>query len=258
MVGEGFLRKCTLCLLLCSSVEPHHAADNITLHQDQYLFSRPWWKRTTVLDQAVAHRLPWNFDNKVELTQLLLLTLCMSTRMTSYGALRLSETLVIALFHKIMLHMDMFWLFWVIPRRFPFTGHLISATLFQGDLKHTVKFTDSALETTVEACPMLNKAKKTGSRLAVLHWLCSSFFMDSNLQGTFTETVSLLKVLITTSLTTSRIREVLLHFKWGHHDTGSPECSGFHWPHFSLCIVDLSRRHHPAIYGTLEILNILS
>ncbi|KAM6913876.1 uncharacterized protein PEZ65_014391 [Lycodopsis pacificus] len=45
--------------------------------------------------------------------------------------------------------------------RFAFTQHLISTTLLHGELfpQHSVRFPDSALETTVEAYPMLNQAK---------------------------------------------------------------------------------------------------
>ncbi|KAL1022431.1 hypothetical protein UPYG_G00027540, partial [Umbra pygmaea] len=43
--------------------------------------------------------------------------------------------------------------------RFSFTKHLISATLLQGELfpQHSSKFPDSALETTVDAYPTLDK-----------------------------------------------------------------------------------------------------
>ncbi|KAK6292027.1 hypothetical protein J4Q44_G00378120 [Coregonus suidteri] len=43
----------------------------------------------------------------------------------------------------------------------PSHQHLISATLLHRELfpQHSVKFPDTALETTVEAYPMLNKAK---------------------------------------------------------------------------------------------------
>ena len=45
--------------------------------------------------------------------------------------------------------------------RFSFTKHLISATLLQADLfqQHSRKFPDSALETTLEAYPSLDKAR---------------------------------------------------------------------------------------------------
>lgn len=76
-----------------------------------------------------------------------------------------------------------------------------------------MKFPDSALETTVEAYPALNKAKLK-TELSLIYEndefkACSGaltlfqFFMENNLQGTFTETVSLLKILITTPMTTA-------------------------------------------------------
>uniref|UniRef100_A0A8C5GCS7 Zinc finger MYM-type protein 1-like n=1 Tax=Gouania willdenowi TaxID=441366 RepID=A0A8C5GCS7_GOUWI len=99
--------------------------------------------------------------------------------------------------------------------RFSFTNHLISATLLHGDLfvQHTAQFPDAALQTTLEAYPMLNKAKlKTELSLIYDHdefKACTGaltlfqFFMENNLQGTFTETVNLLKILITTPMTTA-------------------------------------------------------
>ncbi|XP_060942472.1 zinc finger MYM-type protein 1-like [Limanda limanda] len=99
--------------------------------------------------------------------------------------------------------------------RFSFTTHLISATLLQGDLfpEHDRRFPDSALDATVEAYPMLSKAKlKTelsliyknkefrACRGALTLFL---FFMENNLQDTFTETVSLLRILITTPMTSA-------------------------------------------------------
>ncbi|XP_039592508.1 uncharacterized protein LOC120515512 [Polypterus senegalus] len=99
--------------------------------------------------------------------------------------------------------------------RFSFTQHLVSATLLHGELfpQHSVTFPESALETTVEAYPMLNKAKlktelsliyenpefRVGSGAVPLY----QFFIDNNLQSTFTETVSLLKIIITTPMTTA-------------------------------------------------------
>ncbi|XP_033986973.1 zinc finger MYM-type protein 1-like [Trematomus bernacchii] len=93
--------------------------------------------------------------------------------------------------------------------RFSFTKHLISSTLLQGDLfqQHSRTFPEAALETTVEAYPLLDKAKlKTELSLVYDNdqfRACSGavtllqFFLDNNLQETFTETVSLLKVLVT-------------------------------------------------------------
>ncbi|KAF1378317.1 hypothetical protein PFLUV_G00189290 [Perca fluviatilis] len=86
--------------------------------------------------------------------------------------------------------------------RFSFTKHLISATLLQGDLfpQHSRKFPDSALETTVDAYPMLDKArlktelslifenedfKGCSGALALFQVL-----MENNLQDTFAETAS--------------------------------------------------------------------
>ena len=91
----------------------------------------------------------------------------------------------------------------------------IRATLLQGDLfpQHSVKFPDSSLETTVEAYPTLDKAKlKTELSLVYENEefkACSGalalfqVFMENNLQDTFSETVSLLKILITTPMTTA-------------------------------------------------------
>ena len=99
--------------------------------------------------------------------------------------------------------------------RYSFTKHLISATLLQGDLfpQHSVKFPDSALETTVEAYLTLDMAKlKTELSLVYENEefkACSGalalfqVFMENNLQDTFSETVSLLKILITTPMTTA-------------------------------------------------------
>ncbi|KAK0142686.1 Zinc finger MYM-type protein 1 [Merluccius polli] len=99
--------------------------------------------------------------------------------------------------------------------RFSFTKHLISATLLQGDLfpQHSRKFPDSALETTVDAYPMLEKARLK-TELSLIYENedfkgCSGalalfqVIMENNLQDTFTETVSLLKILITTPMTTA-------------------------------------------------------
>ncbi|XP_051538788.1 uncharacterized protein LOC127432047 isoform X2 [Myxocyprinus asiaticus] len=99
--------------------------------------------------------------------------------------------------------------------RFSFTQHLISATLLHGELfpQHSVKFPDAALETTVEAYPMLNKAKLK-TELSLIYenseFKASSgavplyqFSMENKLKSTFSETVSLLKILITTPMTTA-------------------------------------------------------
>ena len=108
--------------------------------------------------------------------------------------------------------------------RYSFTKHLISATLLQGDLfpQHSVKFPDSALETTVEAYPTLDKAKlKTELSLVYENEefkACSGalalfqVFMENNLQDTFSETKSFKDSHHHTD-DHSRIREVLLYFK---------------------------------------------
>ncbi|KAL2095588.1 hypothetical protein ACEWY4_007736 [Coilia grayii] len=99
--------------------------------------------------------------------------------------------------------------------RFAFTKHLVSATLLQGDLfqQHSRTFPDSALETTVEAYPSLDKARLK-TELSLIYdneefQNCSGalalyqVLMANNLQDTFAETVSLLNILITTPMTTS-------------------------------------------------------
>ncbi|KAM4628575.1 zinc finger MYM-type protein 1-like [Polymixia lowei] len=99
--------------------------------------------------------------------------------------------------------------------RFFFTKHLTSATLLQGEMfqQHRKQFPEAALKATIEAYPVLNKNKlKTElsliyshdefknckSALAVYH-----LFMENNLQDTFSETVTLLKILITTPMITT-------------------------------------------------------
>ncbi len=83
-----------------------------------------------------------------------------------------------------------------------------------------MKFPESALETTVEAYPMLNKAKlktelsliyenpefRVGGGAVPLY----QFFIENNLQSTFTETVILLKIIITTPMTTAESERCFL------------------------------------------------
>ncbi|KAJ8349613.1 hypothetical protein SKAU_G00247430 [Synaphobranchus kaupii] len=99
--------------------------------------------------------------------------------------------------------------------RFSFTKHLISATLLQGDKfqQYNSQFPEAALNTTMEAYPLLNKSKlktelsliysndefKSCSGAVALYQL----FMGNNLQDTFSETVALLKIIITTPMTTA-------------------------------------------------------
>ena len=99
--------------------------------------------------------------------------------------------------------------------RFAFTGHLVSSTLLDGELfsQHAKTFPSAALNATVEAYPMLNKARlKTELSLVYENpefEKCSGavplyqFFMENNLQCTFSETVNLLKILITTPMTSA-------------------------------------------------------
>lgn len=117
-------------------------------------------------------------------------------------------------------------------QKFSFTNHLISATLLQGNLfvRHTTQFPDAALETTVEAYPILDKAKlRTESEPQVegLQWCTDSVLIINWEQPTFK--ASLLR--LTTSHDHNQIREVLLYFEGNQdfpeeqHDTGSPEYS---------------------------------
>ena len=100
-------------------------------------------------------------------------------------------------------------------QRFAFTKHLISATLLQGDKfqQYNKQFPEAALNTTMEAYPLLNK-NKLKTELSLIYSTdefknCSGavalyqLFMGNNLQDTFSETVALLKILITTPMTTA-------------------------------------------------------
>ncbi|XP_073337216.1 zinc finger MYM-type protein 1-like [Pagrus major] len=99
--------------------------------------------------------------------------------------------------------------------RFAFTKHLISATLLQADRfqQYRSQFPEAALNTTMEAYPLLNK-NKLKTELALIYSndefkSCSGavalyhLFMGNNLQDTFSETVALLKIIITTPMTTA-------------------------------------------------------
>lgn len=99
--------------------------------------------------------------------------------------------------------------------RFSFTGHLVSATLLQGDMfeRYSHSFPVEALNATVKAYPMLNKAKLK-TELSLIYendefkGCCGALalyqvLMSYNLQETFSETVSLLNILITTPMTTA-------------------------------------------------------
>ncbi|XP_061433278.1 zinc finger MYM-type protein 1-like isoform X1 [Lethenteron reissneri] len=99
--------------------------------------------------------------------------------------------------------------------RFSFTDHLVCATLLQGDRFDEYKdtFPEDALSSTMKAYPMLSGSKlKTelsliyskeefrASRGAVDLF---QLFMENNLEEVFSETVTLLKVIITTPMTTA-------------------------------------------------------
>ncbi|XP_049319200.1 uncharacterized protein LOC111190798 [Astyanax mexicanus] len=99
--------------------------------------------------------------------------------------------------------------------RFSFTDHLISATLLQGDMfeQHCRTFPAEALTTTIMAYPMLNKAKLK-TELSLIYEspefksCCGALalyqvLLKYNLQDTFSETVTLLNILITTPMTTA-------------------------------------------------------
>ena len=101
------------------------------------------------------------------------------------------------------------------PRRGFLSPSISSVPLLQGDLfpQHSTMFPDSALQTTVEAYPMLDKARLK-TELSLIYENddfkgCSGalalfqVLMENNLQDTFTETVSLLKILITTPMSTA-------------------------------------------------------
>ncbi|XP_078539195.1 zinc finger MYM-type protein 1-like [Lissotriton helveticus] len=99
--------------------------------------------------------------------------------------------------------------------RFFFTKHLVSATLLQSDqfANYDISFPEQALHEAVEVYPMLNKEdlrteltvlygmhvyrQATGaiSLLALIHKL--------NMENTLTETMTLLKILLTTPMTTT-------------------------------------------------------
>ena len=99
--------------------------------------------------------------------------------------------------------------------RFSFTDHLVSATLLQGDLfgRYCHSFPTKALHATVKAYPMLDQAK-LHTELSLIYenpefkGCCGALalyqlLMSYNLQDTFSETVALLNIIITTPMTTS-------------------------------------------------------
>ncbi|XP_078529616.1 zinc finger MYM-type protein 1-like [Lissotriton helveticus] len=99
--------------------------------------------------------------------------------------------------------------------RFSFKKHLVSATLLKSDLfaKYDISFPEQALNTAVDAYPMLNK-EDLRTELTVLYGMhvyrqatnaisLLALILNLNMQNTLTETVTLLKILITTPMTTA-------------------------------------------------------
>ncbi|XP_069481109.1 protein zwilch homolog isoform X1 [Ambystoma mexicanum] len=100
-------------------------------------------------------------------------------------------------------------------KRFAFTKHLVTAKLLQSDLfeRYERSFPVDVLADAVDAYPMLIK-DRLRTELALMYGRpefrrASSavalfrFFIENNLQETFSETVKLLRILITTPMTTS-------------------------------------------------------
>ncbi|XP_051816322.1 uncharacterized protein LOC127537619 [Acanthochromis polyacanthus] len=105
--------------------------------------------------------------------------------------------------------------FWDTPRSFSFSDRLICATLLQGDRfeEHHGSFPEEALQRTLKAYPMLN-GSKLKTELGVIYSkvefraCCGALdlfqlFMENNLEVVFSETVNLLRILITTPMTTA-------------------------------------------------------
>ncbi|XP_067249008.1 zinc finger MYM-type protein 1-like isoform X2 [Chanodichthys erythropterus] len=102
--------------------------------------------------------------------------------------------------------------------RFSFTNHLVSATLLQGDKfeQFKITFPEDALSRTLKAYPVLN-GSKLKTELSLIY--CKEdfrgcygavdllqLFMENNLEVVFSETVTLLKILITTPTTTTEAK----------------------------------------------------
>ncbi|KAG1933968.1 zinc finger MYM-type protein 1-like [Pimephales promelas] len=105
-----------------------------------------------------------------------------------------------------------------IMERFSFTNHLVSATLLQGDRfeLYTVLFPEDALSKTLKAYPVLN-GSKLKTELSLIYCkedfraCCGAvdllqLFIENNLEEIFSETVTLLKILITTPMTTAEVK----------------------------------------------------
>ncbi|CAH2321052.1 Hypothetical predicted protein [Pelobates cultripes] len=102
-----------------------------------------------------------------------------------------------------------------VKERFAFSSHLVSATLFAPELfdKYLLRFPFKTLDETVNKYPMLNK-EKLRTELDIIYrnrkfHCCSGavdlflFLVRNNIDDAFSETCTLLKILITTPMTTS-------------------------------------------------------
>ncbi|XP_057187294.1 uncharacterized protein LOC130552760 [Triplophysa rosa] len=102
--------------------------------------------------------------------------------------------------------------------RFCFTSHLVSATLLQADRfeQYTVAFPEDARSRTLKAYPVLN-GSKLKTELSLIYCkeefrtCCGAvdllqLFKENNLEEVFSETVTLLKILITTPMTTAEAK----------------------------------------------------
>ncbi|KAL1276105.1 hypothetical protein QQF64_035728 [Cirrhinus molitorella] len=98
--------------------------------------------------------------------------------------------------------------------RFSFTDHLISATLLQADRfeQYTTAFPEDALSRTLKAYPVLD-GSKLKTELGLIYCkdefrtCCGALdllqlFMQNNFEEVFSETVTLIKILVTTPMTT--------------------------------------------------------
>lgn len=121
--------------------------------------------------------------------------------------------------------------------------HLVSATVLQADRfeQYTVVFPEDALSRTLKVYPVLSGSKlKTELSLIYCKEEFRSYrgavdllqlFMENNLEEVFSETVTLLKILISTHMTTAEvIWELLLNleknedFSEKQQDPGEAEC----------------------------------
>ncbi|XP_073450943.1 zinc finger MYM-type protein 1-like isoform X1 [Aquarana catesbeiana] len=99
--------------------------------------------------------------------------------------------------------------------RFSFTTHLVGATLVQADRfkQYTAEFPEDILKSTLKAYPVLNSSRLK-TELFLIY--CTEefrtcrgavdllqLFMENNLEEVFVETIALLKILITTPMTTA-------------------------------------------------------